>query len=323
MLDFSKAFDNVGHQLLLTKLGTLNFPNWFISWISSYLSSRSQLVKYDNVLSSPITVRSGVPQGSILGPYLFNVFIADLLPCTTFAKIVKYADDVTIICCAPKRLFYDIIKDEVANVVKWASYNQININFNKSSVIPFGSRSSKFDLSHFNLNVVDSIKLLGVIFDSQLNWTQHINSIYKKQCAKLYLLRTLRNSLSTPQLFSVYTACIASLADYASTVFIGLDKTNENKLERIHKRAHKIICGRCSNQGCPFWRSVAERRSGAALILFKKILASPFHPLHHFLPPKLKYSGHFRKSVHRLNLSSNSFINYMCSFYNNNFSLFS
>ena len=99
--DFSKAFDRLGHDTIVSALQANNFPSGFVQWVSSYLTNRSQIVKAYRISSQPLPVTSGVPQGSTFGPYFFNAVVGSLKPIHATTKIIKYIDDCTVYICSP------------------------------------------------------------------------------------------------------------------------------------------------------------------------------------------------------------------------------
>lgn len=182
-LDLKKAFDSVSHRILLNKLefyGVRGAPH---SWLRSYLSSRTQRVILNNVISGEREVTCGVPQGSILGPLLFLVFINDFPNCSNFFKFTLFADDSTLSCSfATEQLlvFHESVNLNLLSVHNWLEANCIMLNIDKTKYITFSYRGSyqleSVTLAESEVYCVPDIKFLGVVIDKNLNFASHINA---------------------------------------------------------------------------------------------------------------------------------------------------
>ncbi|MEL7307980.1 MAG: reverse transcriptase family protein, partial [Pseudomonadota bacterium] len=275
--DMTKAFDCIPHHLLLSRISEFSFldRNFFINWLHSYLSNRHQRVKLGNTRSPCVKVTSGVPQGSLLGPYLFALYMSSYKPLSSHVKAVKYADDVTLIIPVFSTDSDDLslVSCEVNNFKFWCETNQMLINNSKTKVlnIPF-SRSSPQSVP--GLDNVISVKLLGLFFNSKFSWSDHFEFIVSKMSRRLYILRILKPVMSHDQLILVFNSVIRSLMDYASPVFVNAGAVLNDQLSTICKRAYRIIhgfdrdyrvCNRCSLP------DIAERRKELSLKLFVKL----------------------------------------------------
>jgi hypothetical protein len=320
-LDFQKAFDSISHPLLIQKLTCHGSPRWFINWVYSYLNGRTQIVRYKDCLSSTLPVLSGVPQGSIIGPYLFNFFINDLT-CLNPALTVltKYADDSSLVHVNSRDLVGNSLSLEIEHFLKWADNNKLKINLKKSAIINFGKRSFlqvPNDSIIYSIPFVDSFKLLGLTLDCMLSWNLHINDLVKKQSRTIVIFRLLRNVLSKSQLYTIYLGITASIADYAAPIFIKLTTQNSAKLERIHRRVHYAVCNLCSNVSCPFnLTSVKQRRYNASLKLYNYIKSSQPNIFADIIPRNLKFSNKLCVHPHKTSWSLNSFIGIITSILN-------
>lgn len=181
-IDFSKAFDTVLHSKLLAKLDIiLNNPQ-LVNWISSFLSSRSQFVAYRSTNSATINVTSGVPQGSVLGPLLFLIYINDLPLCTS-SPIRFYADDCVLYNVVKTHSDHYRLQESFAGFCNWCRTWQMSINFKKTVLMSFCNKSpSVFDYTFDNraVNRVFEYKYLGVIFTHNMSWSKHIEHICNK-----------------------------------------------------------------------------------------------------------------------------------------------
>lgn len=198
-LDLHKAFDKLDHAILITKLRNLfNFSTSACKLINSYLENRWQYVHSNGKCSSILPVNSGVPQGSVLGPLFFVIYMNDLFDiiasrnCVPFA----YADDIQILFKGSIH-FLDVLESEVSsttwNLVNWMRENKISINADKTNVMHFGNNvvaSIPIVLNGRNINAVNKLTCLGVVLDNKLTFESHVNSIISKVN---FLLRKLYN----------------------------------------------------------------------------------------------------------------------------------
>lgn len=195
--DFCKAFDSVPHQALLNKLHGLNLPTTIFNWLQDYLTNRYQRVVYEGITSKPLPVKSGVPQGSILGPLLFLLYINDLPSCLSpeDSNIILYADDILLyrplISGSDRKLF----EGDVNKIVNWISNNHLTINTAKTKCMTISRQRLTIPLqvkvNGHQIEEVESFKYLGVWISSDLSWTKHIKITCSKARRVLgYMYRT-------------------------------------------------------------------------------------------------------------------------------------
>lgn len=179
-LDFSKAFDKVSHQLLLHKLGALKIDPAVLTWIHSFLCGRSQYVTINNVDSDPSPVLSGVPQGSVLGPLLFLIYINDLPQCVTFSSIRLFADDCVIYREISNNLDSALLQSELNNVLRWCKNWKMVLNLSKCKHMRVSRKiqpSQSYTLNNSTLERVSCYKYLGIFISSDLSWKTHVEYI--------------------------------------------------------------------------------------------------------------------------------------------------
>ncbi|KAF2356587.1 Reverse transcriptase domain [Trinorchestia longiramus] len=188
LLDLSKAFDSVEHTRLLKKISNLGIAT---QWFQSYLTNCSHAVRLENTISSPIQNDFGVPQGSILGPLLFSIFINDFPSMPSNTRISMYADDVQIaMTSAPAKLSQTKSNTEILlkHVKSWYDQNGLKLNASKTQCIIFGSKNTIKKLLNLTLTLgndiiepVGKVKNLGVWFDQNMSFTSHV----EKTCSKI------------------------------------------------------------------------------------------------------------------------------------------
>lgn len=309
--DLSSAFDCLDHNLALEKMQQLNFPKGFIMWLASYLNNRTAIVRLQSTAQRSIPIERGVPQGSVLGPPVFNTYINSLCAKSEDVATVKYADDLSLVVPL-KRDSVDFIAQrinvETEHVSNWCLENHLTLNASKSKCLLL-TRSNVSNVTA-NLECVQSMKLLGLFINNKLNWNTHIDYLRTTCSKRLHILRRLRGLVPTSSLHKVYEALIRSLLDYSCSAFVGLNKKQSNILQRIQRRADKIT--RIEPSDTPLSKtSVADRRHELCVRLWRKIEKNKSHILHSLIPHRLPRSGQYSLPVYRTDKYGNSFFPYM------------
>ena len=251
-LDLRKAFDLVNHEILLTKLNLYLKNSPALDFFRSYLTQRKQVVHVNGSHSLPGVVKHGVPQGSVLGPLLFCVFINDLPLSISNAKIQcdLFADDATLHssdkCAQTIESCLQIGLDDVAT---WCDNNKMTLNPTKTECTIITTRQ-KHQLSDLSLNLqikgeaiqkVKQHRLLGVAVDNQLRWQIHIDDVCKSVARNAYLLSRIKTITTTDAKKIFYNAHIKSKLDYVSTVWDGAGEVHLKRLNSLQRRAIKHI----------------------------------------------------------------------------------
>ena len=263
--DLSRAFDMVPIDLLLKKLESNGIRGTSLKWFESYLRDRVQYVKVGNSNSSCQNVKSGVPQGSVMGPILFLIFFNDL-PCSTLLKVLLFADDTTLIASG-KNLseLVNFMNHELKKISAWFRANQMVLHPDKTKFTIFHSKPSNIpwdDIKIFideneNLNHdpslkksisfvnhmsdVPAIKFLGVYFDPALNFKYHISQIHKKLTKALFILRRAKNVLTPTALKALYYSTFDCHLTYGNQIYSCADPGSLKGLKILQKKAIRCI----------------------------------------------------------------------------------
>jgi len=252
-------------------------PEKLVRWLSDYLENRYQAVKIGNELSSAMPVSSGVPQGSLLGPFLFSIVMGSLTFHDPQCQIIKYADDITL--CMPifKNTSNTHIADAHDKLISWTIDVGLQLNMGKCKtlVIPRSTKCSSILIP--GIQTVKQITLLGVVFNDKLTWKEHIDKVVKISSRRLFPLRVLKPYLDRHELRNAYYGVMRSIMEYAAPLFVGLSKTDADRLEKLQRRFHRLLCGKECKEAC--LTTITERRRNLACKLYRSA-ASKDHILH-------------------------------------------
>ena len=237
-IDLKKAFDTIDHNILLNKLYHYGIRGISNDWIESYLENRKQFVQYDDAISVCKEILCGVPQGSILGPKLFILYINDICNISEIMKFVLFADDTNILCKHENYVsLCELVNVELSKLSKWFSINKLSLNVKKTSYMVFGNR-------HVNNNT-HVTKFLGVYIDYRLDWKRHIDHIINKVSKSISIIYRASQKLNETALLMLYNTLILPYLSYCSEVWGRSYITNLNPLFVKQKKFVRII-GRLS-----------------------------------------------------------------------------
>ena len=262
-LDLSKAFDTIDHSILLSKLNHYGIRGTPLALLSNYLSNRQQFTSFGSQSSDRLPVQCGVPQGSILGPLLFLLYVNDIPHSSDLLSFVLFADDTNIFLSNPNiDTLIHIFNTEIIQVSNWFKANKLSLNVKKTNYIHFTKKSNK----QLKLNIkidgsiiqpTDNTTFLGVVIDKHLNWNSHIDKITSQISRSIGVLRRLRHSLPLNILFTLYNTLILPYISYSNIAWATSNNTLEqnhcpwtsnnptklNNLFKLQKRAIRICTG--------------------------------------------------------------------------------
>lgn len=269
--DITKGFDTVSHSILLKKMKKYGIKDKELQWFTDYLDERKQFVQINDSKSQVQIISKGVPQGSILGPLLFLIFINDL-PRATKLLTLLFADDTSFLISGKSlREVLIILNKELKLICEWFRSNELSLHPDKTNFMVFNKNESSIvwdEVSvqlNFNnedenkpelitkLNCINSksetpaIKFLGVYLDPELNFKYHIKTIQAKISKSLYTIKSLKNLLNQNALISLYYAFIHSHLSYCLPIWSSCRQSYLDPLVKIQKKAMRIITGRHYN----------------------------------------------------------------------------
>ena len=249
LLDFSKAFDKVDHEGLLLKLKHAGINNTLHSWIRSFLIGRVQQVIVDGTMSAPKPVQSGVPQGTVLGPLLFLIYINDISHgLTPGTQIRLFADDSLLYRTILSEKDTIILQKDLNKLQEWENIWKMEFHPQKCQVLRITNKrnfiKNTYKIHGISLQETYSAKYLGITIDSKLSWKDHINSTSKKANKTLAFLR--RNLIDCPQ--NIKDCCVKTMVrpilEYGCAVWDPHHAVDIDSLEIIQRRAVRFVTGR-------------------------------------------------------------------------------
>ena len=247
-LDLKKAFDTVNLSILLNKLERVGIRGNPLLWFRSYLTQRTQSVKYGNTISTPRVVTTGVPQGSTLGPLLFILYINDMTNVLKNAYPIMFADDTTLFVSSKSvENALSCLNDDIANLTEWFKANKLSLNLTKTHFILFTASSlvRRSDVSlvidNHNIERVCNTKFLGVYIDERLSWNVHINHVSLKLRKSLGIVRKASVILDTQTMTNLYYTMLFPYLSYCHLIWGNASAYLIDQVLKLQKRAIRII----------------------------------------------------------------------------------
>jgi hypothetical protein len=244
LLDFSKAFDRVSHHHLLAKLSFYGIRNDTLGWVGAFLSHRKQSVSVNGTHSSWVDVTSGVPQGSVLGPALFLLYINDIKD-KIHSSLKLFADDSILYREINDQQDHTIIQEDLQTLSAWSSKWLMSFNIKKCAVMTITRKRKpslyQYSLSGENLTRVDKHDYLGVTISEDLRWGNHINKVTRKASQTLGLLRRSLSPCSKQVKAKAYETLVRPKVEYASEVWNPNTAQDIEKVEKIQRNAARFV----------------------------------------------------------------------------------
>ena len=248
-LDLKKAFDTVDHDILLKKLSMYGLDENTIAWFESYLKNRAQRTKVNGHLSNLRYMSYGVPQGSILGPLLFIIYINDLSKYLTETKCSLYADDTAVYCNGTS--IVDIVlslRIDMSYINEWLRANKLTLNVKKTKYMIIGNKAAVnrvgdqlVQIAGETIDRVKEFKYLGLWLDETLTFDCHVNKVYNKVCQKLGAIRKVRNCLGKDLALHLYRSLVLPHYDYCDTIYMCANKDTLGKLQLVQNIGCRTI----------------------------------------------------------------------------------
>lgn len=244
-IDLRKAFDSVNHEVLLCKLFKYNFSPNAIKLIHSYLSQRTQKIVLEDITSNTNSITMGVPQGSILGPTLFNLYVNDIFELQLFGKISMYADDAMLTYSVTNiNELQNNIQEDLNTLNNYFNNNSLQMNINKTNYIIFGKHSNNslnLIVNQIPIKKVIFIKYLGLLINEKLSWDQHANHIMKSIAPYCGMLYKLNKILNKKMLFNIYFAHINGRLLYLNVIWSSIPIYKQKEIKVLQNKALKSI----------------------------------------------------------------------------------
>ena len=266
LLDFAKAFDTVNHDILISKLEYYGIRGIASKWFKSYLADRMQCTEIGDTQSKLNYIKHGVPQGSILGPLLFLLYINDIIMSSDIFKFILFADDTSLFYSHKnKHEAVGILNHELSKISQWLAANKLSLNVSKSKLLIFTNQKPKANINSTNtsniadadtdvdadvfkltlngetLKEVDWAKYLGVLIDNKLNWLKQINAIKLKLSKGIGILAKIRHYVPSSVLRSLYFSFNNPYVDYNLLNWGMASPTNLDPIDKKIKKAVRII----------------------------------------------------------------------------------
>ena len=243
-IDLKKAFDTVDHKILLSKLQCYGIRGLALDWIKSYLANRGQYVCYNNSNSELKNIKCGVPQGSILGPVLFILYINDMCEVSKLLNIILFADDTSIFYLT--RNIVDItctVNNELEKLDIWFRVNKLSLNMNKTNFIMFTNKKQlrptvNIVLNGKNIEQVSHTKFLGVIIDENLTWREQIKTVETKVSKSIGVLYKTKDVLDIQSLRTLYQSLVEPYKSYCCEMWGNTYPSRVRKLSLLQKKSY-------------------------------------------------------------------------------------
>lgn len=313
LIDFSKAFDTLNHELLFAILKSIGMSNKVINFFRSYLENRTQKVKISNNLSVPLGISSGVPQGSILGPLLYTLYTLDFENVIKYCHAHFYADDTQLLLSfdpSEYAIAVDKVNQDISAVLEKSKSHSLNINANKTSVLVFGPQNTRsviagrlqVSVDGQLIKASESAKNLGLIFDTNLKFKLHINNCIRIAYMNLKMIYNNRHFLSQKVKIILCESLVLSRFNFCDTVYGPcINAEDARRIQVAQNSCLRLIFGIRRHQHISHklteikWLNMAKRRLLHSACLYHKIIINK-------IPKYLSQKISYRTDVHNINV---------------------
>ena len=299
-MDLSKAFDSLPHSLLISKLRAYALDNSSCAFLQNYLTGRFQRVKVGDEVSCWELNRRGVPQGSVLGPLCFNVFLNDLSYFISRVSLNAYADDQQLYgAYSDHEALYARLDHELREASQWFRMNGLMANPSKFQALVLGSTEQdfSFNIDGQQIQRCDDVDLLGVNIDSKLSFDKHISSICSKVNKQLSVVKRFKHLIGDHIKRRLYNAFILPVFNYCSDVWHFCGKRSKDKLEQLNKQALRTILNSNSDYETSL-RIIGSVNLESSRV--QNMLITTYKTLYGIAPPYLKLLLKERKVAYDL-----------------------
>lgn len=245
-IDLKKAFDTIDHEILIKKMDIYGVRGVAHKWLQSYIQNRKQYVQLGSHKSTCSNITFGVPQGSVLGPKLFILYINDIVKVSDVLKFIVFADDTNIFCSGEDlQQVLDVVKYEMLKLKCWFNSNKLSLNLNKTKFMIFGNRKINttvyMEIDNIEVERVYEIKFLGVLIDHKLCWKPHIKYLCSKIARSIGIMGKTRHILNQKTLHTLYCALIVPFLSYCVEVWGNTYKSTLCRICTLQKRVMRIV----------------------------------------------------------------------------------
>ena len=304
LTDLSKAFDCLDHELLTAKLNAYGVSLPALKLIHDYLSNRKQRTKINSSYSTWHEIIFGVPQGSILGPLLFNIFLIDLFFTVEDIDIASYADDNTPYISAEN--INEVIHslEEATNTLfKWFNDNLMKSNADKCHLLVSTNKAVNIKIDNFDITNSNCEKLLGVKFDHKLTFDDHVSELCKKATKKIHALARATPYMDLSKKRILMNAFFKSQFSYCPLVWMCHSRANNSKINRLHERCLRIIY---SDKQSSFEQLLEKDRSVSIHTRNLQYLATELYKVKEGLSPSIVTELFEHRDKQHYNLRNNA-----------------
>ena len=313
VMDFSKAFDKVDHNLLTYKLFKLGIDIKSVSWITSFLKNRSQTVAVEGYKSLSVPVMSGVPQGSVLGPCLFLAYINDL-PDSLKSRVRLFADDTIVYLTINSKSDPETLQNDLLTLEKWEENWSMEFNADKCEVIRISKKKNNiiypYKLHNTELKTTNNAKYLGVTLSNDFKFSTHIDNVSSKANNTLKFIKRNVQTNNTKIKETAYNTYVRPQLEYCSSIWHPWQQAQTYKIERVQRAAARYVLNNYDftssvTEMLQFlnWQTLHQRRINTSLILLYKILNNLIAVDHHHLIPikNLNFHVPFSRTLYHQN----------------------